>query len=651
MSADGDARAAVVGRDREIAALGELSAGHRLVTVTGPAGVGKSTVAAAAVASSAGWECLVQVRWHGSGPGRPGDLAAELVTRLTGTLPAGAVDPAWAARHLPDVPTLLFLDDVDPVYDECVRLVQRVLVLAPRTRVVVTSRRALGLDAERILRLEGLSTRPSADGGRHAPAVELFLRQAPSGLDRERDLTSVSEVCGLLEGLPLAVVLAAEQSVRLPVQELPRLVHQGQGWLSGTRPALRRHRSLRDAVGSGWMLCDRAVRTVWARAGVFAGSFTEASAVYMCQGGDIGPAEVPACLAQLTALGVLEVDGEVGGVREPRYRMTGLAREFGAERLTAEGELPAAALRRSQRWGQVAAEAERLWDIGSQARAVRLVSEEHDELAAMLRHAHTDPSLAPAALQAGVRLWFWWVACGRADEGAALLRGLLPHCEDDPVLARGQWLAAWLSVRSRPRLARALLDEAWWSSMLDGDTATVGRIAHAHGTLALQERDVRAAAEHFGLASDLIPAHSPGGPPPALSQAALALVQAGPSPATARRTARRALAQAELRHDLWARQVALYASAFADHRLGRSARAWHRARRALADPELELPSARHGATALRHLITTIETGVGGTETHDRALDTGGPLHPDLPTMLVPRTAIPVPSPRSRGEGS
>ncbi|NEB07880.1 hypothetical protein G3I32_03150 [Streptomyces coelicoflavus] len=619
-------RAAVIGREQETASVVELLAGHRLVTITGPAGVGKSTVAAAAVASSAGWECLTQVRWQHAGRGRMGSLAADVITRLTGATPHGPVAPVRAALCLPDAPTLLWLDDVDPVHSECVQLVQRVLLWAPRARVLVTSRTALGLDAERTLRLSGLRVDHAPDEAGPAPAVELFLHRAVPR-DSAPDLESVGEVCRLVDGLPLAVVLAAEQTAHLPVRELVPLLRQGQGWLTSGRPATARHGSLRDAVGSAWMLCDQAVRTVWARASIFAGSFTEASAIHMCAGGEVEPTQVAACLGQLAAQGVLEVHGEVGSVRGHRYRMTRMAREFGTERLTAQGELPAAVLRHSQRWARVAAEAESLWDRGAQSRAVRLVLDEYDEITAMLNRARGEAALAPAALQAAVHLWFWWGTCGRADEGAAHLLGLIPHCQEHPLLARGQWLAAWLSAGTAPDTARALLDNAWRSAVLAADTAVIGRIAHVHGVLALQERDVQGAADHFAQAADTIPTHAPDGPPATLSRAALALSQAPFAPTAARRSAHHALAHTDLRHDPWVRQVARYALACTDHALGRTGQACKRAHRALTDADDD-PPAWQSVTALRQLLADIAAG------------TPAGLGPTA--VLIPGTAAPLP---------
>jgi hypothetical protein len=553
--------------------------------------------------------------------GQTSGLSAKLVTQLTGAVPRGPVAPELAALCVPKAPTLVWLDDVDPVHSECVQLAQRLLQWAPQAKMLVTSRRALGLDAERTVRLGGLATECTADDGDNgtgrAPAVELFLRRAQTDGD-EPDLESVREVCRLVEGLPLAVSLAAEQTARLPVPELVPLLRHGQGWLSNPDSAVRRHRSLRAAVGSGWVLCDKAVRTVWARASIFAGPFTEASAVHMCAGGDIQPGQVPACLVNLADQGVLDVRGEVGSVRGHRYRMTRLAREFGAERLIAQGELPAAARRRSQRWGALAAEAESLWDRGAQSRAVYMVLDEEDELAAMFTYARAEPVLAPVALEAALRLWFWWVTCERAEEGAANLLGLLSHCNGNPLLARGQWLAAWLSAHTAPDTARTLLDAAWQASVLTADTATIGRIAHVHGVLALQKDDTRAAADHFQQAADTIPVHAPGGPPAELSRAALALAQTDFAPTAARRSAHHALAHAGLRDNPWVCRVARYAQAYTEYRLGHASQAWHRAHRALADTVGVLPAQR-GSLALRRLLSAIEAGA--------------PARLDLPTAL------------------
>ncbi|GAA2097372.1 hypothetical protein GCM10009801_67650 [Streptomyces albiaxialis] len=604
----------LVGRERETAELRELLAGRRVVTVTGAAGVGKSRLAATVVAAAGDgpWRHLVPVRWHGSGAGGHGSLAGAVAAALDGT--RHGREPADAETVAAELPSgaLLFLDDVDPVHGECVGLVQRLLMTVPDVRVLVTSRRALGLGDEHVLRLAPLATESPRADGRTAPAVELFVERAravaPGTCADEAELAAAARVCGLLEGVPLAVELAAAQTVCRPVGELAALLERDQGWLNSPRPVLRRHRSLREAVGASYVLCDREERIVWARASILPGAFAEGTGGFVCGGNGVAPREVPACLAQLAACGVLEPLGDPGGVHEPRYRMTRAARDFGLERLREAGEFPVAAERRKSHCRRMAAVIENLWHTGNQDQAVRFLLGEHDNLTATVRHAAEEPEHVEAALEIVVGLWFWWAVHDRAEEGRELLLRLLPLCpEGSRPTARALWLTAWLSAASDPAAARALLGRAWPAAVLAGDDAAVGRIAYVEGVLALHRDDPRAAAGHFQEAAATIPDHALGGPSPAVGEAAAALAQADFAPAAARASARRALARAGVRDDAWTTLVARYARAEADRRLGRTARAWRRARRALdsLDPVLPVP---RGHGALRRLLADLETG-------------------------------------------
>ncbi|MGW2531881.1 hypothetical protein ACWC10_33225, partial [Streptomyces sp. NPDC001595] len=527
----------------------------------------------------------------------------------TGTplvVPAADTDAITLMRGLRSAPVLLFLDDADPVHAECVGLVQRLLMAVPDLRVLVTARRVLGLGDEQVLRLAPLSW--EAADGEPAPAVRLFVERArAAGEFRAGDdqLRAAAEVCRLVEGVPLAIELAAAQTSRHPVGELAGLLERHQGWLSSPHPSLRRHRSLREAIAAGYVLCDRDVRIVWGRASVFTGSFAESTAVFLCGGAGVAPDRVAACLVQLTAAGVLEPVGTPGGALQPRYRMRRAAREFGAERLRAAGESAVAAERHLVHCRRTAAVAENLWNQGSQRQAVQLVRDEHAEIHPMVRYALAHPEHAEDALETVVALWFWWAVHDRAEEGRQHLTRLLPRCDaDSPAVVRGLWLAAWLSAAADPRAARTLLARAWPAAVLAGDDATLGRIAHVHGLLA---RDAPAAAAHFREAADTIPPHAPGGPSPAVSRAAAAVAQAGFAPDAARRDARRALTEPGVRDDTWACLLARYARAYVDHRTGRNARAWNRAHRALGGPHTE-PAAPEIRAALRQLMAEVETG-------------------------------------------
>ncbi|MBD0422197.1 hypothetical protein H0H10_24080 [Streptomyces sp. TRM S81-3] len=610
--------AGLVGRAREQTELRALLAGHRLVTVSGCAGVGKSRLASAVTdtMTQGPWRRVVTVRWQGRGQGAPGALGAAAVGALTGVRPdRHTADAGAVVRSLPAEPTLLFLDDVDPVHAECMGLVQHLLMAAPTLRVLVTSRHCLGLGDEHVLALGPLSVE-TPDGADGLPAaVELFERRARAVVAGFRaagaDLAAVEDMCRTLEGVPLAIELAAGQLARHSVRELAAKLEHHQSWLTGRHSGLRRHRSLRDAVGAGYVLCERAERVVWARVSIFAGSFAESTAVYLCAGGGVEPHDVPGCLARLAARGVLEPVGDPGGVRPPRYRMMRAVREFGSARLREAGEFPVAAERRLGHCRRVAAVAANLWSTGGQRQAVRLLQNERDDLTAMLRHARTQPDHAGTALETVVNLWFWWGVYDNAAEGRDHLTRLLPVCDAGSALnMRGLWLAAWLTAHSDPQAAEVLLGRAWPSAVLAGDDAVIGRLAHVEGLLALHRHDERAAAEHFRHAADIIPPYAPGGPSAAVSRAAQAVAQAGFAPHRAQRSARRALTVPGVRDDAWATAVARCAGAYADHRSGHSGRARQRARRTLAalDPELPAP---HVCAALRQLIADIESGSPG----------------------------------------
>ncbi|MFJ6102297.1 ATP-binding protein [Streptomyces sp. NPDC092359] len=806
-------RGGLLGRSGEVAELRAALAGHRQVTVTGAAGVGKSRLALAVAAppGSGPWRAMVRVRWHDGVPAGPGALTARVTRALTaaagappgtdadadadanadadlasctgtGTGPGDVLAAALAATARGRL--LLVLDDVDPVRVECAGLVQRLLMGVPALHVLVTARRALGLGDERVLRLAPLAVDPSAGAPGPAPAVALFLARVRGGAEwDEAGLVDVTRVCRLLEGVPLAIELAAGQVGGRTVRELAARLETDQCWLTGPGPVLRRHRSLRASISAVHALCEPAARKVWRRASVFAGAFSEAAAVQLCAGEGVEPEQVPACLALLGAKGVLQAIGEPGSVRVPRYRMARAARDFGAERLRGAGESPDLLTRHAIHYRGVAAVAETLWHTGLQRQAVQIVLDEHEDLMTVARGGwpapsaparrrgrpdadpdpdrgpgppdHEDPSDRPnhpkpsrnpdhlehldhlddpdhpehphhpdpsaqreppahhptqpdspapadisyelngpapsdhpdppgspispegtdrpdgrahpdgpdafdrsdppdrseppcapatpawprhrphgadpeptlpsvfsvptgptvhierteAAVESVLHLWFWWAVHGHDAEGGALLLGLLPRLPaDSPLVARGRGLAAWLVAAHDPGTAHRLVELVWPAAVLTGDDALVGRVAHVQGTLAWQRRDLEAAARYYRLAADTVPERAYGGPPPSVSLAALSVVEAHTSPEAAVRTAERALARPTGCDDLWSAALAQYARAFAEHRAGRSGRAGHRTRRALARLAEEpgaAPQARH---ALGHLLDHIESG-------------------------------------------
>ncbi|MFI2617086.1 ATP-binding protein [Streptomyces sp. NPDC018584] len=415
------------------------------------------------------------------------------------------------------------------------------------------------------------------------------------------DVRVAREICRRLEGVPLAIELAAAQAADHSLAQLARMLESAQGWPGTVDAPLRRHRSLRAAVGAGYALCGTEERTVWARLSVFAGDFDEDAAAFVCGGGGLGAQDVPAALARLVLASVVEPVRDPGGVLSPRFRLSAAVRGFGAERLESAGEAAAAISRHLYWYGHVASTAHHLWSTGLHEQAVALVRDEEADLRAALARQPSGADQASMALALAVDLWFWWALCGNAPEGREHLLRLLPLGRTDTLVRRrALWLAGWLAVCTGSPDAAEILGQAWRVALLAGDDATVGRVCHALGALALDEGRTERAIAHLREAVDTLPAHAEYGPPVAVNWALLAVAQARVSPGEATRSIRRAAAGAQLRHDLWTRSMTQYAQALVDHVRGRRSRAWRRAHKALA-----------GALGLAGAAQACATGGGG----------------------------------------
>lgn len=592
----------LIGRDVELADLSHVLTRHRVVTVTGRTGVGKSHLARAAVRSvPASWQGAACLRWP-LGPTAAGRLARVAEEALADVRPQRG-----RAR---DGRVLLLLDDIDAAHEECVGWVQRAVMSQPWLHVLITACRPLGLGEERVMPLAPLSTEPDSEG-QLSPAAALFTARARriAGLRPDRAALRAAEDIGrALEGLPLAIELAAAKARTHEPRQLAELVMHSQCWLSSPHPKLRRHRTLADAVGAAYALCELPLRIVWSRASVFAGPFGQAAAELVCAGGGVAAHQVPGLLARLAAQGVLETVHDPHGPAQPRYRMPHAVREFGGERLAEAGEAEIALERHAIHGRQVARIAEHLWHHGCQGQAMQLLEDEQHDLKAMLRHAVHRPDMAPEALDAAVGLWFWWTKRQHAAEGLRHLLHLLGlAARDAPAADAARWLAAWLAARSDPDTADTLLERLWPQALLDGDDLLIARVCHVQGLVALARGDVVRAADCFEHASDCCPDQAPAGPGRAVYLAALAVARVGQDPAAARRAARAAAAQPGLRHDQWSSLRARYAQAVVDHHRGRTAKAWNRIGRALAQPDAA-SCAPDTHAALQELLTAIEAG-------------------------------------------
>jgi len=354
-----------VGRSAELDAIAALLDSARLITVTGSAGVGKTRLAlrAAALATD---RFPGGIRFVGLSGVHDPDLLFGAVSAGLG-LPDQAADGQRAAvlAHLRDRQLLLILDACEHHLDACAGLAEAVLRAAPGVTVLATSRQPLGAPDEHLL-----PTRPLPA---ETDAVQLFEERAAAVLDwfavSPANRADVVRLCTRLDGIPLAIELAAARLRALPLPELADAVSADLGLVNGDRPARDRPAlELRTAVGWSHALCTRAEQALWARLSVFAGSFDVAAAEAVCADAELPSEEIVHALVGLVEKSiVLREDASSGaggpgsgagaavhGTGGTRYRLPGTLREFGAERLAADGSRPLFLSRLTDRYLEMA---------------------------------------------------------------------------------------------------------------------------------------------------------------------------------------------------------------------------------------------------------------------------------------------------------
>ncbi|UJW28528.1 LuxR C-terminal-related transcriptional regulator [Saccharothrix sp. AJ9571] len=338
-----------VGRERERADLAAALRSSRLVTAVGPGGVGKTRLAQAVAAASAGsfadGVCHVDLVPVREDAGVAGAIAAAAgLAELAGRTVADAV-LRWAEVKR----TLLVLDNCEHVIGGVAVLVERLLAHSGDLRILATSRTPLRLPFENVYVVPGLSLGGGGTGETGGDALALFrTRAAQAGATVPDDDERAARICRDLDGLPLALELAA---ARLPATGLDGLVaglSDRLTLLTGRGRADERHRSLRSALDWSHELLDEAARAVLRRICVFAGPFTVDAAVSVIDGGVVAPRAVRALVAELADWSLLTPVAVSG---ETRYRLLETVRQFGAE-LLADAEEDEHYRARHLRWAR-----------------------------------------------------------------------------------------------------------------------------------------------------------------------------------------------------------------------------------------------------------------------------------------------------------
>jgi predicted ATPase/DNA-binding SARP family transcriptional activator len=318
----------LVGRDSLVAELLTTFGAHRLVTLIGPGGVGKtrllSELGLRLVAARADRPVVVCELATATEDSAVDAVAAAL--EIEGRPGVGLADRVASA--IADTELVLLLDNCEHVLDPIAGLVERVLATCPRVTIVATSRERLRVPAERLCAVPTLPTQPTVDSG---PAVQLFIeraRAAVPGFEPDAaERTVVAEIVRRLDGLPLAIELAAARLHTLDVEEVAAGLDQRFRLLSSGYRTSSRHSSLSAAVSWSYGLLDESQQQTFTDLSVFAGSFTTTDAAAVC---GVDAATIRIALDQLVERSL------VMRAPERRYVLLETLRAFGAEHLAAE---------------------------------------------------------------------------------------------------------------------------------------------------------------------------------------------------------------------------------------------------------------------------------------------------------------------------
>lgn len=482
----------MIGRTQELRDVATAIADHRLVTVVGPSGVGKTRLAVAA-AEHLTTLGSAEVVWCDLALLSAGGDAATVVVDALGA--PRRDDPVTAAVDaLADRRVVVICDNVEHVVDSVRAMVKALLARCPNTRVLCTSQVPVGLPGERVLPL------PTLDVDGDAPAVELFMeRAAASGAVADRSIpamASVAELCRRLDGLPLALELAAARSRSVPATEILRRLDSRLRLLRNDRTAADdRHHSLATAVTWSYDLLGTRARAVFEALAVFADSFTAEAAHAVCGATDDELDTIDE-LAGLVDRSLLTVIDTASG---PRYRMLESLRAFGRERLNVTAAAPLVRERWSGWYRQLTARVAKA-PLGPDERAlVRQMQSEFANVRAVHEWA-VQNGRADVALGVVVDL-FWFAHHGQRYEllDWALDALAIPGADSSPLAAPTHGVAAYFAgLTGRPsvaeqHVARGLqLDPRCWLVVNASATVAYHR-GRADEALALYRRSLELA--------------------------------------------------------------------------------------------------------------------------------------------------------------
>jgi predicted ATPase len=462
---------ACIGRDDDVKRLTDLVDRSRLITLTGPGGVGKTRLAVEA-ALALRERVRDGVWWVELSPARePGDIvtAIEQALGLEPSAGAGVADSAGALiAALADREALLVLDNCEHILDPLGPIVEEVLGRCPDVRMVATSREGVGIPGELLFAVRPLEL---------AAAVELFeARTEAVGADAVDNAATVVMICERLDRLPLALELAAARARHFGLTEiLNRLDQHVDALGDGPRTTSVRQRNLRAVADWSYDLLDESERVVFERLSVFDGGATVAAANRVCAGDDVPADAIEVTLSRLLDKSLVVADHGPAGTR---YRMLQTLADYARDRLAERGAVEEVHRAHATWVSELAATVQYGAPTGGET--VAAVQDEDVAIRQAVTWALTaDPVLA---LEICTRLSPFWFGTMRVSVGWELLSAALDAAGGrDPALrsAALAWAVVFTTMVHDTATAQCLADEAMAFERQLGDPARLGFLCFA----------------------------------------------------------------------------------------------------------------------------------------------------------------------------
>ena len=510
-----------VGRDAEVSQVLKNLGSARLVTLTGPGGVGKTRLAAEVSGRLAGGVWFVEL----APVTDPAEVAYTVLDTLgirERVISRRAADPGAGpldrlAEALADRDDVVILDNCEHVIEAAAALAGRVLAACPRVRIVATSRQPLRIDGETLCPVPPLPVPPPshAEGPESYASVRLLRDRAvavrPDFELRADNTDAVARICRALDGIPLAIELAAVWLRTLTPDQLAERLDDRFALLTrGSRTALPRHRTLRAVVDWSWDLLEPAEQALARRLAVFPAGATlamaeqvcadplppvhRAMAEQVCADPLLPPVQVLPALSGLVDKSIIAAGQAIDGASSPRYRMLETVRAYGLERLAEAGEYDRIRDALAAHYLDLVETTDPLLRGPGQGRWLRELAAEQDNLYAALRWAITRRD-ADTALRFVRAMGWYWVLRGQPGESEALARDVLelePQ-ERSPRIAEARLVcamtaagASWEIYTVQPVLSAALAD---FAELSPGQPPSNPIAAMAEPMLALGDRD------------------------------------------------------------------------------------------------------------------------------------------------------------------